>query len=97
MTIHLTAENTIMPGSQGWVPGEVLLRYGPKPRGNKHTNTIQQCRTNKQTIIVISIARINEHNTSFYYNQQNEMNEIFNCSYAAIERVYLSMLDTTDH
>ena len=51
----------------------------------------------KQTIIVISIARINEHNTSFYYNQPNEMNEIFNCSYAAIERVYLSMLDTSDH
>ena len=51
MTIHLTAENTILPGSQGWVPGEVLLRYGPKPRGNKHTNTIQQLSYYKQPII----------------------------------------------
>ena len=50
----------------------------------------------EQTIIAILIVRINEHNTSFYYNQPNEMNEIFNCSYAAIERVILSMLDTSD-
>ena len=41
-TLYLRAENTIMPGLQGWVPGEVLLRYGPKPRGNIQTNTIQQ-------------------------------------------------------
>ena len=40
-TLHLTAENTIMPGLQGWVPGEVLLRYGSKLRGNSQPNTMQ--------------------------------------------------------
>ena len=76
-------------GSPITVRPETKRKYTP--------TTIQQCRINKPTIIVISIARINEHNTSFYSHQQDEMNEIFNCSYAAIERVILSMLDTSDH
>ena len=44
-----------------------------------------------------SNARINEHNTHFNCNQQNEMSEILIVPYAAIERIFLSMLDTTDH
>ena len=36
--LYLIPENIILPSyPQGWVPGEVLLRYGPEP-GNTTIN-----------------------------------------------------------
>ena len=62
--------------SQGRVPGEVLLRYGPEP-GNNIPTQVNNFNTIKRPIISgFERARINEHNTHFNCNQQNEMSEI---------------------